>query len=282
MADAIYEQAKELADVAALGRLMRAAATPGAARAHYLHAFRNLDVRDDLARVVAPTLVIDTGGATTADSAYIADHIRSAELVRVPSRAVLLFGDDFDDAVSEASSFLTGKRLDQRARRRLVTLMFTDIVASTEHLATLGDRRWRTILDAHDSVVRHALDRFGGTEINTTGDGFLAAFDSPTNAIRCGSQVLSALDSLDLQGRIGLHSGECEVRGEDLAGMAVHTAARVADTAQAGEIIVSRTVADLLLGSDIELVEHAETELKGIPGGWMLYRYLGKPSADGR
>jgi class 3 adenylate cyclase len=171
----------------------------------------------------------------------------------------------------EVSEFLTGKRREVGVDRILTTVLFTDIVGSTELAATMGDRRWSVLLDAHDRAVRKQIRRFGGTEINTTGDGFIASFDSPARAIRCAKAITDATEKLGVQLRLGMHSGECEVRGDDLGGLAVHIAAHVRALALAGEILVSGIVRDLVAGSGIEFDNRGEHELKGVPGLWRVY-----------
>jgi class 3 adenylate cyclase len=150
-------------------------------------------------------------------------------------------------------------------------VLFTDIVGSTERVATLGDRRWRSLLDAHDRVVREQLRRFRGREINTTGDGFVASFDGPARAIRCAQAIIEVAGELGVELRAGLHTGECEVRGDDLGGLAVHIAARVGSLAAPGEVLASGTVKDLVVGSGIEFAERGENALKGVPGSWKLF-----------
>ncbi len=153
----------------------------------------------------------------------------------------------------------------------LTTVLFTDIVRSTETAAAIGDRRWHALLDDHDRTVREQLRRFRGQEINTTGDGFVASFDGPAHAIRCADAITEATGSLGIELRVGLHTGECEVRGDDLGGLAVHIAARVGSLATPGEIMVSGTVKDLVVGSGIEFDDRGEHELKGVPGTWKLF-----------
>ena len=150
-------------------------------------------------------------------------------------------------------------------------MLFTDIVGSTERAASLGDRRWRTLLDSHDRVVRDELRHFRGTEVNTTGDGFIASFDGPARAIRCARAISDAANAIGVELHVGLHSGECEVRGEDLGGLAVHIAARVAAMASPGDVLVSSTVKDLVVGSDLEFTDRGEHTLKGVPGSWRLF-----------
>ena len=173
--------------------------------------------------------------------------------------------------LEEIAEFLTGERPVVDVDRVLTTVLFTDIVASTEHLASLGDRRWSATLDAHDRAVREQLRRFRGREINTTGDGFAACFDGPGRAIACATSITQAARELGIEVRAGMHTGECEVRGDDLAGLAVHLAARIGSLAGPGEVLVSTTVKDLVAGSGIEFVDRGERQLKGIPTTWRLF-----------
>jgi class 3 adenylate cyclase len=170
--------------------------------------------------------------------------------------------------------FLTGER-PVEMDRLLATVMFTDIVGSTERAASIGDQRWHTLLDAHDRTLRDQVRRFKGKEIKTTGDGFLISFDGPARAIRCALAICQAVTALGLEVRMGLHTGECEVRGEDLGGLAVHIAARVGSLANSGETLVSSTLKDLVVGSGIEFTERGEHELKGVPGMWKLFAVNG-------
>jgi class 3 adenylate cyclase len=179
-----------------------------------------------------------------------------------------------DVAVDPSEAFAlhgpNGERREPNLDRVLKTILFTDIVGSTELAAELGDRRWRDLLDRHDTTVRHALARFGGEAIKTTGDGFLAAFDGPARAIRCALLIVEDARKLGVEVRAGLHTGECEVRGDDLAGIAIHTGARVAALAGLGEVLVTGTVRDLVAGSGIEFSDRGQHSLKGIPGEWRI------------
>jgi class 3 adenylate cyclase len=168
-----------------------------------------------------------------------------------------------------------GERPTVEVERILTTVLFTDIVGSTAQAASLGDQRWRTLLDAHDRTVRDQLRRFRGREINTTGDGFVVSFDGPARAIRCAQAMAEATGKLGLQIRVGLHTGECEVRGDDLGGLAVHIAARVSALAAKEEILVSGVAKDLVAGSGIEFIERGEHELKGVPESWKLFAVQG-------
>ena len=173
--------------------------------------------------------------------------------------------------VEAIAEHVTGEVVVSDVDRVLTTILFTDIVASTEHAARVGDARWRSLLDAHDRVVRDLLRRFRGREIKTTGDGFVASFPGPARAIACATAVTHAARTLGLEVRAGMHTGECEVRGDDIGGLAVHIAARVAAQAQPGETLVSRTVKDLVVGSGIELDDRGDHDLKGVPGRWALF-----------
>ncbi len=256
----------------ALARLTRAAATPGMAAEHYRRVWRELDVRDLLGRVSVPTLVVSTP-AHQPFASYLASAIPGAQLLETHSTSNLLFGDDNDEILSEVASFLTGKAASLVSRRQLLTVVFTDIASSTEQLSALGNRKWSAILDAHDRTVRRHLEHFAGREVNTTGDGFVAVFDTPSAALRCTRAIVDALAEMQIDVRAGVHAGECELRGEDIAGMSVHIAARVAGAAASGEVLVSRTIVDLLLGSDLHFIDRGEHILKGVPEPWSLFAF---------
>jgi class 3 adenylate cyclase len=190
------------------------------------------------------------------------------------------FAGDFDAILDEVQSFLTGSRASPQADRVLATVLFTDVVGSTERAAALGDRRWRDTLDSHDSLIRHQLSRFRGREVKTTGDGFLATFDGPARAILCAQSIAAGVRDLGIQVRAGLHTGEVEVRGEDVGGIAVHLAARVLSEAQPGEVLASSTVKDLVVGSGLEFEERGTHALKGVPGEWRLFAVSPEPRRD--
>jgi class 3 adenylate cyclase len=258
--------------MASLARLLRAAATPKMAGALYRYIYDQLDVRRALSLVQAPTLVLHNQRSDADRARYLAQHIDGARLVELPGNDVLFFAGDHEPVVGEVAEFVTGQRPPVEVDRILTTVLFTDIVASTEQLASKGDHRWRTLLDDHDRVVRGQLSRFGGREIKTTGDGFLASFDGPARAIRCAQAITGATGRLGIELRSGLHTGECEVRGGgDLAGLAVHIAARVGAFARPREVLVSTTVKDLVAGSGIEFRDRGEQELRGVPGRWRLF-----------
>jgi class 3 adenylate cyclase len=250
----------------------RASASPGAAKALILMNSQ-IDVRSVLPAIQVPTLVLHRTGdrdSRLEEGRYIADHIRGARFIELEgedhSPAV-----DADQIADEVEEFLTGVRRGPEPDRVLATVLFTDIVGSTERASALGDQRWRELLERHHAVVRRELVRFQGREVDTAGDGFLATFDGPARAIRCARTIGQALGDLSLEVRAGLHTGECELLGEKVAGVAVHTGARVAAQAAPGEVLVSQTVKDLVAGSGIEFEERGVRELKGIPGEWRLY-----------
>jgi class 3 adenylate cyclase len=256
-----------------LSRAGRSSATPRAAAAQYAYLLQSVDVRNVLPLIQIPTLVLqlrENQFLPIEHGHYLADHIEEAEFVELPGGDMYV-GTFNDGLVEEISEFLTGSRPAARIDRLLASILFTDIVGSTERAASLGDQSWRALLDRHDATVREQLRRFNGREVNTTGDGFVASFDGPARAIRCASAIADATTSLGVEVRLGLHTGECEVRGDDLAGLAVHIAARVAALAAPGEILVSGTVKDLVVGSGMEFAERGEHQLKGVPGTWKLY-----------
>jgi class 3 adenylate cyclase len=254
-----------------VARAFRASATPRTAEAQYRYAM-NADVRDVLSLIQAPTLVIhnrDNPFVPIEHGEYLANHIAGAKMVTIDSGDVA--GTPVVERfVSAVSEFLTGQRPIVTADRVLATVMFTDIVQSTETVTRMGDSRWRHALDTHDGVIREQLPRFGGSEVNTTGDGFVATFDGPARAVRCGQALVHALAQRGIQVRVGLHVGECERRSKDLAGLTVHIAARVGALAGPSQVLVTSTVRDLVLGSGIEFEEVGPHNLKGVPGSWTL------------
>jgi class 3 adenylate cyclase len=254
-------------------KYMRASATPRSAAAQTRYRIESLDAREALALIRVPTLVLHTREnvlTSVEQSRYLADHIDGAKFVELPG------GDGgvafSAPAMEEIAEFVTGERPPLEVDRILTTLLFTDIVGSTERAAAMGDQAWRSLLDAHDRTVREQLRRFRGKEINTTGDGFLASFDGPARAIRCALAMAEATRALGIDLHLGLHTGECEVRGDDLGGLAVHIAARVGASAGPGEVLVSSTVKDLVGGSRIDFVDRGRHQLKGVPGTCRLYR----------
>jgi class 3 adenylate cyclase len=194
----------------------------------------------------------------------------------MPGQDVLYWVGGAAAMLDEIEEFVTGVRGGADAERVLTTIMFTDIVGSTRRAAELGDNRWRDLLDNHDNIVRHEIQRFGGREVNTAGDGFVATFSSPSAAIACADAIVDAVRVLDIEVRIGIHAGEVEVRGADVAGMAVHIAARVSALASASEVLVSSTLRDIVTGSRHSFAERGEHALKGVPGEWRLYALVRK------
>jgi len=252
---------------------MRAAATPRNAAAQLRYVIESLDAREALPLIQVPTLVLRTKNNrfySMKQGRYLADHIDGAKFVELPGGDVGVLASAV--AMEEIIEFLTGERPEVEVDRILTTLLFTDIVSSTERAASLGDQAWRSLLDAHDRTVRDHLRRFRGKEINTTGDGFLVSFDGPARAIRCALAIGEAIRALGIDLHLGLHTGECEVRGDDLGGLAVHIAARIGSLAAPGEVLVSSTVKDLVAGSRIDFVDRGEHQLKGVPGTCKLYR----------
>jgi class 3 adenylate cyclase len=232
------------------------------------------DVHHVLPSIQAATLVLHRRGnrhARLDHARHIADRIPNASYRELAGDDHMFFAGDTDQLLDEIEEFVTGARPPVRTNRVLVTVLFTDIVASSERAARLGDERWRTLLDAHDAVVRSQLARFSGREVNTTGDGFVATFDGPARAIRCAVEIVAALRPLGVDIRAGVHTGEVELRGDDIGGVSVNTAARVQSLAGPGEVLVSRTVTDLVAGSGIRFVDRGEQELRGIPGRWQLF-----------
>ncbi|MFL6205737.1 MAG: alpha/beta fold hydrolase [Acidimicrobiales bacterium] len=263
----------DAAYVRSQARRFRAAATPRAAATQLRYIMENVDVRPALPLIQAPTLVLHTSQnpfISIDHGRYLADHIPGATLRELPGDGIG-FNDQFALVLEEIAEFLTGERPVVPVERVLTTVLFTDIVGSTEHLASLGDRRWSALLDAHDRAVREQLRRFRGREIKTTGDGFHACFDGPGRAIACARSITEVARKLGVEVRAGLHSGECEVRDGDLAGLAVHVAARIGSLAGPGEVLVSNTVTDLVAGSGIEFADRGVRELKGIPTTWRLF-----------
>jgi class 3 adenylate cyclase len=201
----------------------------------------------------------------------MADRIDGSVLVEVPGEDQYLFAGNHAPVLGEVAEFITGERRPVGGERFLTTVLFTDIVGSTGAAAALGDAEWRARLDVHDRLVREQIRRFGGREINTTGDGFVACFGGPAHAIDCGCEIVRAVQQSGLDVRVGLHTGECERRGEDIAGLAVHIAARVGALAGPGEVLVSRTVTDLVAGSGITFDDRGEHVLKGVEEPWRLF-----------
>ncbi|MBV8727723.1 MAG: adenylate/guanylate cyclase domain-containing protein [Candidatus Eremiobacteraeota bacterium] len=233
----------------------------------------NVDVRRVLPAIHVPTLVMHRTGdldVNIAEARYIAQHIPGAKFVELPGVDHLFYAGDFDNVLGEVEEFLTGVRHAPEHDRILATVLFTDIVDSTRTGAEIGDRRWRDLLDGHNRLVRREIGRFSGREIKTTGDGFLATFDGPARAVRCALASCSDVKELGIEIRAGLHTGECEVIGDDVGGVAVNIAARVMDEAMPSEVLVSSTVRDLVAGSGLHFDSRGKQALKGVPGEWEL------------
>jgi class 3 adenylate cyclase len=265
-----------VADPALMRRIatfFRRSASPGAAVA-LLRMNAQIDTRSVLPAIRVPTLVLQRTGdreVNAEEERWIASQIPAAKYVELVGDDHLPWIGDTDRLLDEVEEFLTGIRRGPEPDRILVTVLFTDIVASTERATALGDRRWRELLAAHHAAVRAQLDRWSGQEIDTAGDGFLASFDGPARAIRCACAIRDQVRTLGLEIRAGLHTGECERVGAKLVGLAVHTGARVAALAGPSEVLVSRTVKDLVAGSGIEFESRGAHVLKDVPGEWQLF-----------
>jgi pimeloyl-ACP methyl ester carboxylesterase len=250
----------------------RASASPGAARDLILMNSQ-IDVRHVLPAIRVPTLVLHRGGdrdSRPEEGRYIAARIPGARFVEL-SGVDHLPAVDPDQIADEVEEFLTGTRPAPASDRVLATVLFTDVVGSTKRAAELGDGRWRELLDEHNRVVRRELERFRGHEVDTAGDGFLATFDGPARAVRCGQAVTAGVRELGLEVRAGVHTGEVELAGAAVRGIAVHIGARIAARADAGEVLVSATVKDLVAGSGLEFEDRGAHELKGVPGEWRIF-----------
>jgi len=256
-----------------LSGYLRRSASPGAA-ATLLRMNSFIDVREVLPAISVPTLVLHRSAdrdANVEEGRYIASRIPGAKFVELAGEDHLAFVGDADGVADEIEEFLTGMRPAAEPDRVLATVLFIDMVGSTERAAALGDRRWRDLLEQYRGLVQRELSRFRGREIDTTGDGFLATFDGPARAIRGAVAISQAALDLGVHVRAGLHTGEVEVIGDKVGGIAVHIGARVAAQAEAGDILVSSTVKDLVAGSGIAFVERGATSLKGVPGTWQLF-----------
>jgi class 3 adenylate cyclase len=246
---------------------LRCGASPGAALTAYRMAM-DVDVRDVLPAIRVPVLIVHRP-TMRPDAAYMEQRIPNARRVEIPGRASMFVGG-VEQTLSEIEQFLATATGQAEPETVLSTVLFTDIVGSTERAAMLGDRRWRETLESHDAMVRRCLDQHRGREIDTAGDGFFASFDGPVRAIRCALAINRMVRELDLEVRGGLHTGECEIRGDKIAGIAVNVGARVAAAAGPSEVLVSSTVRDLVAGSGIAFVDRGEHDLKGV-GTWRLY-----------
>jgi class 3 adenylate cyclase len=228
--------------------------------------------------VQVPVLLLHHKGdraVNVRQSRWLAEHLPDARLVELPGIDHVVVVGEIDEVMAEIEEFVTGERPEIEPDRVLATVLFSDLVESTAQAAAVGDHRWRELLDAHDEAVRAELERHRGRLVKTTGDGVLATFDGPARAIRCARAIRDALRTLGLGVRTGIHTGEIELRGDDVGGLAVNLAARVCGDAAAGEILVSRTVVDLVVGSGIEFEDRGGRTLRGVPGEWQLYAVTG-------
>lgn len=260
-------------------RYQRLSMAPGASARMYRWVLE-MDVRAVLENIQAPTLVVhmkDARHHRVAFGRYLAEHIPDAKYLELPGADTYPFHVGADAVLDEIEEFLTGVRRLPELDRVLATVLFTDIVGSTERAARAGDRDWLELRKAHDALIRSALDRFRGREIETTGDGFLATFDGPARAVRCATEVVEAVRRLGIEIRAGLHTGEVELLDGDIGGIAIHIAARVMAAASNGGVLVSQTVKDLVVGSGIEFADRGDHGLKGVPGRWRLYEVAALP-----
>jgi class 3 adenylate cyclase len=249
------------------------AASPPVARA-IMRMWRDADVRELLPSILVPTLVLhrrDNRALGIEHGRYLAEHLTNAKFVELKGGDHAYWVGETDVMLDEIEEFLTGVRQHVEADRTLAAVLFTDIVASTQRIVAIGERQWRDLLDRHDTALRHQLARFGGREIKTTGDGVLAIFDRPLHAVQCASAIRDAATQLGVSIRVGIHFGEVELREADISGLTVHIAARIHALAEPGEILVSRTMSDLVVGSSITCTNRGEHELKGVPGAWQLF-----------
>lgn len=256
-----------------LKRAVRRSLSPAMATALFDAMFRS-DIRNVLPAIRVPTLVIHRSGNRYLDPAhgrYLAEHIPGARYVEVEGSDHVPYLGDAEPILDAIEEFLTGSRRKPEADRVLATVLFTDIVGSTEKAARLGDERWRKLLLAHHEMARRELETFSGRLVDTAGDGLFAAFDGPARAVRCACALVDAVRRLGVEIRAGIHTGECELLGERLGGIAVHIGARIAALSQPGEVLVSSTVKDLVAGSGIRFVDRGMQRLKGVPDEWRIY-----------
>jgi len=255
------------------GRMERLAVGPAAVEPA-MRVIGRTDVRPILPLIRVPTVVTrrrDDERVDRRHAEYICDHVPGARLVELPGADSILFLEDTEPLVDRIEELVTGSRAARPPERVLATVLFTDIVGSTQRAAEAGDRRWRELLDAHQALVREALAAHGGEEVKTLGDGFLATFDGPARAVRCALEAVARSGAAGVPVRAGVHTGECERVGNDVAGIAVHIGARVMGEAGAGEVLVSRTVTDLVAGSGLRFFSRGAQALRGVPGEWELF-----------
>jgi class 3 adenylate cyclase len=264
------------------GRFERHSVRPGMVRP-IIETINETDVRAVLPAIRVPTLIIHRRGDRLVDVAngrYLAAQIEDARYVELPGDDHIYFAGDADAILDEIEEFVTGGHGSYDAERVLTTVLFTDIVSSTAHASRLGDRRWHDLIDDHDRLVAGQIADHRGRRIRTTGDGVFATFDGPARAIRCALAVIDAARDLDLEIRAGLHTGECELAGDDLAGVTVHIGARIADLAEPSQVLVSGTVRDLVVGSNIAFRYYGEQSLQGVPGAWRLFTVSDEAHGD--
>jgi class 3 adenylate cyclase len=269
------------------GRFERLGASPSAVLT-LMRMNSEIDVRHVLPAIRVPTLILHRSGDTRVNvegGRYLAANIQGAKYVELPGVDHVMWAGNVDSVADEIEEFLTGTHAEREPDRVLATVLLTDLVDSTRKAETMGDRRWRVLLDEHDQIVRREIDRFRGREIKTLGDGFLATFDGPARAVRCAGAIVDALRPLNLDVRCGVHTGEIEIKGEDIGGIAVHIAARIAGLAQGGQVLMSRTVRDLVAGSNLPLVERGAHALKGLSENMPLFEVrsgmgMPRPGAD--
>jgi len=259
-------------------RAERLSTPPGTARGQYSF-FAHTDLRGVLPTISSPTLVLhrnDNKVVVRGHAEYLAEHISGARLVLLPGEDTVWFSGDVDALVSEIVAFVTGERESMARRdRALATIVLTDIVGSTDRAAEAGDSRWRPVLEGYHQLAASHVESFRGQLVKSTGDGTLATFDGPARAIQCACSIRDAVSGLGIQVRVGLHTGEVELMGEDIGGIAVHICARVLALARPDEVLASAALPPLVVGSDIEFEDRGEHELKGVPGTWRLYSVEG-------
>ncbi len=259
------------------GAFERAVGSPAVLRKRW-ETVVGLDVTSVLEALRVPTLVLhraDDRAVPATVGREMAEAIPGARYVEVPGIDHIPWVGDAEEILDEVEEFLTGARHAAEVDRVLTTVMFTDIVDSTRRAAELGDSRWRALVESHNQLVRDQLDRYRGREVKTMGDGFLATFDGPARGVRCARAITEEMQEFDVDVRAGLHTGECDVMGDDVGGMAVNIGARVGGLAEGGEVLVSGTVKDLVVGSGIDFEDRGLHQLKGVPGDWHLFAVMG-------
>jgi len=258
------------------GRMERAGSSP-VAHAALVRWLVALDTRAVLPTIHVPTLVItrrDGRMASVEQARYVAEHIPGAKFVDLPGSDYWLFSESPDLLVDQISEFITGVKPVGSQDRVLAAILFTDIVGSTAHASRLGDREWSRLLDQHDGIVARELSLYRGRKVNPTGDGLLATFDGPARAVRCAQAIIEEVRPLGVDVRAGVHTGEVELRGDDIGGIAVHVGQRISGLAAPGEVLVSRTVTDLVAGSGLAFTDRGEHSLRGVSGTWHLYSVI--------